>query len=291
VFDHDRMTTNTITRPDARQVAFEVVGPSDGPPVLLCHAAPGSRAFDPDPTSTAAAGVRLVTIDRPGSGGSDPLADGVVPTIPQFAADAAAVLDGLGITDAVVAGWSAGGRVAAALAAARPDLVGTLFVIATPAPDEEVPWVPDEQRAAIQVMKADPPAAVGQMAGMLAGMLEEGADATALVAAGAADARVLAADDDLRARLDTMLGESLRQGPTGLAAEIVSYTVAEWGFDPASVGAPTTCVYGGADDVVPPAHGEWWASRIPEARVEVVEGAGHLVVVPAWAGVLSAARR
>ena len=70
----------------------------------------------------------------------------------------------------------------------------------------------------------------------------------------------------------------------------MSYTVADWGFDPASIGAPTTCVYGAEDVVVPPAHGEWWAGRIPEARVEVVAGAGHLVVVPAWPGCSAPAR-
>jgi len=285
------MTTSTITLSDGRCVAFDVVGPPAGPAVLLCHAAPGSRVFDPDPAATAAAGVRLITIDRAGSGGSDPLADGVVPTIPQFAADAAVVLDSLGVADAVLSGWSAGGRVAAALAATRPDLARALFIIATPAPDEDVPWVPAEQREAIEVMKADPPAAVGQMAAMLAAMLDGGVDATALVASGAADAEVLAADGDLRARLDEMLVASVQQGPAGLAAEIVSYTVADWGFDPAAIGAPTTCIYGAADDVVSPAHGEWWAARIPGARVEVVEGAGHLVVVPAWPGVLSAVGR
>jgi pimeloyl-ACP methyl ester carboxylesterase len=282
------MTTSTITLPDGRDVAFEVTGPADGPTVLLCHPAPGSRSFDPDPVATADAGARLVTIDRAGNGRSDPLAAGVVPTIPQFAADAAAVLDALGVTAVVAVGWSAGGRVAAALAAARPDLVRALFVIATPAPDDDVPWIPAEQRAAIRTMQADPPSAVAAMAGMLGAMLDEGVDATALVAAGAADARVLADDGDLRARLDAMLDEGFRQGSAGLATDIVSYTVADWGFDPASIGARTTCVYGAADDVVAPAHGEWWASRIPEAHLQVVDGAGHLVVVPAWSGVLSA---
>ena len=76
-----------------------------------------------------------------------------------------------------------------------------------------------------------------------------------------------------------------------MAADIVSYTVADWGFDPAAIGAPTACVYGDADVVVTPAHGEWWAARIPDATVEVVRDAGHLVVVDAWPGVLSAARR
>ena len=80
--------------------------------------------------------------DRPGYGTSTALPDGTVPTIPTFAADAAAVLDHLGVDDAVVAGWSAGGRVAAALAAGAPELVASLFLIGAPAPDEEVPGSP-----------------------------------------------------------------------------------------------------------------------------------------------------
>ena len=35
--------------------------PADAPVVLLCHAAPGSGAFDPDPAVTAARGVRLLS--------------------------------------------------------------------------------------------------------------------------------------------------------------------------------------------------------------------------------------
>src|SRR2546425_12653883 len=43
--------------------------PPDGAPVLFFHGAPGSRLQCPDPDLP---GVRLVTMDRPGYGGSDP---------------------------------------------------------------------------------------------------------------------------------------------------------------------------------------------------------------------------
>src|SRR5688572_2864979 len=105
------MDATTSTLDDDRTIAYRTTGPDDGPAVLLCHAAPGSRRFDPDPAATEAAGVRLISLDRPGYGGSDPLPHDVVPTIPAYASDAAAVLDHLGVTAAVVAGWSAGGRV------------------------------------------------------------------------------------------------------------------------------------------------------------------------------------
>lgn len=274
---------------DGRIVTVDVTGPDDGPVVVFFHAAPGSRRFDPDPAATAAAGVRLVTFDRPGYGGSDPLAAGTIPTITRFADDAVAVLAELGVTDAVLAGWSAGGRVAAAVAARRPELASALFVVATPAPDDEVAWVPEEQRQAIRMMQRDPGAAVAQMVEML-GAMADPADVVASVAAGPADAAALDADPELRERLTTMAATAVAQGSIGVAADIVSYTVVDWGFDPSSIGTQTTAVYGDADTVVSPAHGEWWAARIPAAELVVVPDAGHLVITSAWPLVLAAAR-
>ena len=270
---HHRPAPSTV---DGRTVAVDVTGPDDGPVVVLFHAAPGSRHFDPDPAATAAAGVRLVTSTGRATAAPIRSPDGTIPTITRFADDAAAVLDELGVTDAVLAGWSAGGRVAAAVAARRPELAAALFIVATPAPDDEVPWVPEEQRQAITMMKRDPAAAVGQMVEML-GAMADPAEVVGSVAAGPADGAALDADDDLRRRLTTMAATAVAQGSIGVAADIVSYTVADWGFDPSSIGAPTTAVYGAADAVVSPAHGEWWAARIPAAELVVVPDAGHLV--------------
>ncbi|MDY7102623.1 MAG: alpha/beta fold hydrolase [Actinomycetota bacterium] len=280
--------SHTTTAADGRTITAEVRGPADGPAVVLLHPAPGSRRFDPDPAATASAGVRLVTIDRAGYGGSGPLADGMVPTIGGHADDTAAVLDDLGVTDAVVVGWSAGGRVAAALAARRPELVRALFIVGTPAPDEEVPWIPDEQRGAIEPMRADPAGSVGFLAGMLAGAGSDPAGAVAMMTAGPADEAALA-DPAVRVAVEVMLAEAFTSGAVGAAADIVSYTAVPWGFDPAAIGAPTTVVSGADDVLVPPAHGAWWASHIPEAAHEVIAGAGHLVIRPAWPRVLTAA--
>ena len=87
-----------------------------------------------------------------------------------------------------------------------------------------------------------------------------------------------------------MVTEAFAQGAVGMAADIVSYTVVPWGFDPAAVGAPVALVYGADDALVPPAHGEWWAARFASAELEVVDGPGHLVVQPAWADVLARLR-
>src|SRR5919197_1673164 len=122
--------------------------------VVFCHSAPGAGIFDPDPAETLARNVRLLSADRPGYGGSHPLAAGAWATVSSAADDLAAVLDSLHAGRVGVVGWSAGGRVALALAARRPDLVGRLVVVATPAPDEEVPWIDPAQRAELDRLRA-----------------------------------------------------------------------------------------------------------------------------------------
>lgn len=48
-----------------------------------------------------------------------------------------------------------------------------------------------------------------------------------------------------------------------------------WAFDPARISAPTKLVYGGADVLVPAAHGIAWLDLIPHAELQVVPDAGH----------------
>jgi pimeloyl-ACP methyl ester carboxylesterase len=271
-----------------RRIAADVTGPDDAPVVVLCHIAPGSRHFDPDPAATSAAGVRLIAVDRPGYGGSEPLVDGELPTITGAADDVATVLDHLGIRSAVVVGWSAGGRVAAALAARRPDLAQALFIVATPAPDEVVPWVSDDQRSAIAAMRVDPIDSIRSLADMLENAVREPAEALGMVTAGAPDTAAID-DTHLRSRLVAMLAEGFRQGAIGLAADMISYTAVPWGFDPTTISTPTRCVYGGEDALVPLPHGDWWARQIGGAELDCIAGCGHLVIRAAWPFVLTAA--
>ena len=129
------------------------------PSCCSCTAAPGRASLDPDPDATAAAGVRLLTVDRPGYGASLPYAADVVPTFANSADDLDAVLADLGVDDVGVIGWSNGGVHALVLAARHPDRVRAVALVGTPASDDDVPWVPEEQRALGKVMREDPRAA------------------------------------------------------------------------------------------------------------------------------------
>jgi pimeloyl-ACP methyl ester carboxylesterase len=285
--------THQIHRPDGRRVAVHDLtpdAPAGAPVVLLCHAAPGSGVFDPDPEATAARGIRLVSLDRPGYGGSDPVRDGAFATVDGAAEDAAALLETVlepGAA-AAVAGWSAGGRVALALAARRPDLVSRVAVIGTPAPDEEVPWIPEENRAGVQALRGVPAtvahealtAAFDPMLAALSGDARFG-----LVGIDEADGPVLA-EPGVADRVRAMLDEALAQGGAGMVADIAGYTLRPWGFDPVDVKASVLLGYGSADHIGR-AHGLWWQRALPDARLDMVAGAGHLVVVPLWESLLA----
>lgn len=281
----------TVPRSDGRTITATDQGPIDGPVVVFLHAAPGSRRFDPEPSATRAAGIRLVTIDRAGYGDSTPVADGVVPTVADQANDTRAVLEHLGITDASVVGWSGGGRVALALGAAHPHLVRRLALVATPAPDDEVPWVQPEHRAMSEVLRQDPGTAVASLTAIFSGAGDptDGSDDGGLVAmvtnGGEADAAALE-DPELRARIEAMVAFGFQHGPAGVATDIVTDQIVPWGFDLTSIGAPVTLVYGDADAVLGPEHGRWYAEQLVRSTLRVVPGAGHLVVVTEWAAIL-----
>lgn len=255
---------------------------------MFCHAAPGAGSFDPDPEVTAARGIRLIGVDRPGYGGSDPVPDDRWSTVGGAADDIAEVLAALGHRSVGVAGWSAGGRVALALAARHPELVERVVVIATPAPDEEVGWVPPEQRAGLEALRGLPPEQVHvALRGQLAQLVpEEPAQAVGQVSRGLADEAVLA-EPEVRRRVTDMLAAAFAQGATGIAADIAGYCLQPWGFEPAQVAAKTVLLYGGGDQVTGPRHGAWYKKRLPAARVEVSPDAGHLIVVPRWDRALS----
>lgn len=252
--------------------------------VLFCHIAPGSGAFDPDPEVTAARGVRLITVDRPGYGSSDPVGDEFA-SVGLVADDAVAVLEDVlapGATAGVV-GWSAGGRVAMAVAARRPDLVSGVAVIGTPAPDEEVSWIPEENKAGIEALRgaqaADAHAALTAAMGPWVESLT-GDDRFAVLGFGEADGAVLS-QPGVADRLRAMVDETFAQGATGMVTDVAGYTLRPWGFEPSDVAAEVLLGYG-ADDPLGEPHGRWWERALPKARLEVVPDVGHLVVVPFW---------
>jgi pimeloyl-ACP methyl ester carboxylesterase len=259
--------------------------------VVFCHSAPGGGSFDPDPVLTQSSNVTLLSVDRPGYGRSDPVSAERWATVGSAADDIATVLDTLDAERVGVAGWSAGGRVALALAARHPDLVDRVVVVATPAPDDEVPWIDPEQRAELERLRTlapkDAHAQLGSSLSSLVPVDPFSDDALWLLAAEGTSDKAALRSPGVRNRLGEMLRAAFSQGTTGLAADIAGYCLQPWGFEPEAVEAKTLLIYGARDPMAGLRHARWWQERLPNARLELTPDAGHLVLIPTWSRALS----
>lgn len=282
------MRTTEFAHSSGRLIGVVEFGDPDAArAVVLSHPAPGSALFDPDPEVTEAHGIRLIALDRPGYGTSGLHEDGSAGSVADAADDIAEYLAAHRIGRVGAVGWSAGGRVALALAARHPQLVDRVAVVATPAPDAEVPWVGEENRAMIAQLASLPPgeatAALRAQFANLAGDYPRGADIVGMLSADEADAGLL---EQIRGRIVAMLDRAVLHSVRGIAADIVSYSVRDLGFDEADARAPTLLVYGLADAVVGAEHGRWHLAKVPHSELELIPGAGHLVIVRHWDRIL-----
>jgi len=98
------------------QVHCVVAGSAEGTPLLLLHQTPRSIDEYLEVIPLLARARRVIAIDTPGYGASDPVPG--QPTIADYAAVALQVLDALGVTRAIVVGHHTGAVIAVEMAAA-----------------------------------------------------------------------------------------------------------------------------------------------------------------------------
>ena len=272
---------SVLSLTDGRDLEVEVSGPEGAPVLLFSGGTPGgSSQLAPMARGAHARGMRLVTWSRPGYGASSRRAGR---SVADDVDDVAAVLDHVGVDRCLMAGWSGGGPHALATGALLADRVRGVLCIAGVAPyDAE---------------------GLDFLAGMGADNIEEfgaalkGEDALRAWLDNVRPELVAVTPDDVAASLDTLLppvdeavvtgefaehlAESFRQavsaGVDGWLDDDLAFT-RPWGFDLGAITVPTYLWQGSDDLMVPFAHGQWLAERIPGVTAHLEPGEGHLSV-------------
>lgn len=264
---------------DGRSLEYVTGGPADGLPLVLHHGTPSAAVlFAPMVEAAARLGLRTVLHSRPGYARSTAQPGRAVAAV---AADVAAILDDLGAGDFVTVGWSGGGPHALACAALLPGRCRAAATIAAVAPyaADGLEWLAGMGAENLEEFGA---AAAGEAA------LTEYLDRAAAGVAGVQAADIATALGDLVPEVDRKaltgafaenMAESMRAAlSTGIAGwrdDDLAFLTG-WGFDLAGIGTPLSIWQGAEDRMVPYAHGQWLAARLPAAAVHLDPAHGHL---------------
>ncbi|WP_062522661.1 alpha/beta fold hydrolase [Demequina silvatica] len=262
-------STGEIDRPDGRTVRWYTDGPDDASLVIFWNHGTPNIGQPPGPLMKPATdrGIRWVSLDRPGYGGSTRREGRCVGDV---VADVAAVADELGIDRFAAVGHSGGGPHALACAAMMPDRVRACVSIAGLAPFEAggLDWYGGMAQGGRLELEA---AALGPAA--LRVQLEAEWDPETFIPA---DHDALAGEWGW---FNGIVKAALEIGPDGMIDDDLAY-VKDWGFPVADAGAvPVLLAHGGKDRVVPFTHGEWLSREIPGAVRRVFPEDGHISVL------------
>ncbi len=236
-----------------------------------------------------AAGVRLVSINRPGYGGSSSTTQ--TPGLSGVGRDTVALATHLSLDEYAVVGSSGGGPFAMATAIAAPGRVRALGVVGGVGPwrllDAPSP-ANAEDRECLALLDAGD--AAGAWTCLYRQVEEQRARRTlsqAVEAIFGGDASLLTRDAGYR-EIWTENWRVVRDNPSGYVFDNVAWGGA-WDVDPRDVVAPTLLWYGTVDAHCPAdRHGAWYADRIAGSQLVVVPSTGHLDVIDAhWPAVLA----
>lgn len=265
----------TLRLMDRRLLAWYEFGDPEGSPCIYMPGTPESGLAGGCYARAAAdAGVRLISVDRPGYGHSD-FAPGR--TLRSWPADVQQLVEHLSLDRYAVAGESGGGPHAVAVAHALAPSITITVLLAAMGPGHE-PWVRRGMRPSNVVFYCLA-RYVPRLLRLPLVAMRQAHDRPRLAAwferqAPAADRR-LANDREYEVRHHAV-PDALRPG-TAAAAQELALLARPWDVDLRELSGPVHLWHGSEDNNVPIGVGRALAERIPNATTHFVSGAGHFV--------------
>lgn len=287
--DAARHEDRLVSLRDGRRLGYAEYGPSTGTPLFFFHGLGTTRVIcPPDDGLLVRQGVRLISVDRPGLGLSDPQPRR---RLLDWPADVIQLADQLGVGRFAAVGWSGGGPYAAACAYLLPDRVTSIGLVSSPAPLAGEP-------AADYLRRFDRTAA--RAAGRAPWMIRlalwhwgrpQRRDPTRFFDRSLADMieadRDVLAHPELRGRMIANSAELYRQGGRGMYHEAL-VLARRWGFSPRDIRVPVHIWHGEADDTVPVSMAHYMARSIPHAQARIVPAGGHHLLYSRWPEIITA---
>jgi len=228
----------------------------EGPPLLAIMGMSGTLLHWGEPfLEPLRERFDVIVYDHRGVGASSRL-EGAI-TIGQLAGDAAGLLGALGIDSAHVLGISMGGMIAQELVLSEPQLVRSLTLGCTYCGGPGSSYGLSAREGLYEAMRS----------GVRERALRAAFDINVSPAA--------AADPEMWARFRE-IGEARAVAMPVIMAQLVAITRHDTSARLPGIETPTLVIHGSADQLLPVQNGRMIASLIPNARLEILEGAGHL---------------
>ena len=274
--------TKVVQVPDGRNLCVEVYEGGSERTFLIHCGSPNSRLlFDPWVADAASRGIRLISYDRPGYGGSTSqpgrtVADGV--------SDVRAIAEDLGIERLAMWGFSGGGPYTLACAALLPDLVVAAAVVGSIAPWQApgldyFTGMGEDNLEDIQLFLSDRDAARTKARKDW----EETISVTPEQLAQAwktllSDVDAAVVTGEFAQQMVDGIRDGLAPGEQGWWDDGVA-SMSPWGFELESIRVPVQVWHGREDRFVPFQHGEWLAEHVPGAEPHLSDTDGHLTLL------------
>lgn len=277
---------------DGRTLAYAEYGDPKGTPVFFFHGTPGSRLFHPPDDVTTRLGVRLICTDRPGYGDSTFQPNRV---LLDWGTDIAQLADHLGFDKFAVVGHSGGGPHTLACAYALPERVKAAAVIAgagpvdAPGATEDINWlywfgfkfgqyIPWSVWRSIieQVFREiakDPSKSIDRDNKTRPSVDTEILDIPEI--------RELCVQSDM---------EAYRHGLLAFAWDARLLT-RPWGFQLDEIKVPVHFWHGTLDNSTTMAMASYMVDKIPDGKLTVCDGEGHMLLIPRWEEILTALKQ